>query len=136
MATKISLSQKKLASSRRPEKKVAKPVWKSHSDKDPQILADSCGWVTNETWVGYGVSFSDLESQYRKIEKFQIKKDTMLLKLSKYEVKVWLCWNLIMLPPLQFCMKSNFGEIKWSKNVIFGNFRGSEFWFLVNLSNF
>ena len=42
----------------------------------------------------------------------------------------------MILPPLRFCVKSHFGEFKWSKNVVFGNFRGSEFWFLVNLSNF
>ena len=61
---------------------------------------------------------------------------TMLQKLSKCEVKAWICWNLIILPPLQFYVKSNFGKFKRSKNVIFGNFRGSEFWFLVNLSIF
>ena len=35
---------------------------------------------------------------------------TMLQKLSKCEVKAWLCWNLITLLPLRFCVKSNFGE--------------------------
>ena len=49
---------------------------------------------------------------------------TMLKKLSKCEVKVW---NLIILPPLRFYVKSNFRKFKLSKNVIFGNFRGSEF---------
>ena len=44
--------------------------------------------------------------------------------------------NLIILLPLQFYVKSNFSELKRSKNVVFGNFRSSEFWFLVNLSNF
>ena len=48
---------------------------------------------------------------------------TMLQKLSKCEVKAWLCWNLIILPPLLFWVKSNFGKLKWSKNVIFGNLR-------------
>ena len=52
----------------------------------------------------------------------------MLQKLSKCEVKAWLCWHLIILPPLWFYVKSNFGEFKWSKNVIFGNFRDSELW--------
>ena len=61
---------------------------------------------------------------------------TMLQTLSKCEVKAWLCWNLIILPSLRFYMKSNFGEFKLSNNAIFGNFRASEFWFLVNLSNF
>ena len=56
-------------------------------------------------------------------------KETMLQKLSKCEVKARLCWNLIMLPPLRFCVKSNFGEFKQSKNVDFDNFRGSQFWF-------
>ena len=61
---------------------------------------------------------------------------TMLQKLSKCEVKAWLCWYLIILPPPRFYVRSNFAEFKRSKNVVFGNFRGSEFWFLVNLSNF
>ena len=54
---------------------------------------------------------------------------TMLQKLSKCEVKNWLCWNLIILLLLRFYVKSNFGEFKRSKNVILANFRGSEFWF-------
>ena len=52
----------------------------------------------------------------------------MLQKLSKCEVKAWLWWNLIILLPLRFYVKSNFGEFKRSKNVIFGNFRDSELW--------
>ena len=60
----------------------------------------------------------------------------MLQKLSKCEVKAWFCWNLIILPQLRFYVKSNFVEFKQSKNVVFGNFRGSGFWFLVNLSKF
>ena len=52
------------------------------------------------------------------------------------KLKLYFCWYLIILLPLRFYVKSNFGEFKRSKNVIFGNFRGSEFWFLVNLSNF
>ena len=58
---------------------------------------------------------------------------TMLQKLSKCEVKSWLCRNLIILPPLRFYVKSNFGKFKRSKNVIFGNSRPSELWNLVNL---
>ena len=46
---------------------------------------------------------------------------TMLQKLLKCEVKAWLCWILIILQPLRFCVKSNFGQFKQSKNVIFGN---------------
>ena len=42
---------------------------------------------------------------------------TMLQKLSKCEVKAWLCWKWIILPPLWFYVKSNFGEFKRSKNV-------------------
>ena len=58
---------------------------------------------------------------------------TMLQKLSKCEVKAWLCWNLIILPPLRIYVKSNFGKFKRSKNVIFGSFRDSEIWILLNL---
>ena len=54
----------------------------------------------------------------------------------KCEVKAWLFWSLIILPSLRFYVKSNFGECKRSKNVICGNSRGSESWFLVNLSTF
>ena len=43
------------------------------------------------------------------------------------------CWNLIVLLPLWFYLKSNFGELKRSKNVIFANFRHFEFWNWVNL---
>ena len=57
-----------------------------------------------------------------------------LQKLSKCEVKAWLCWNLTILLALRLYVKSNFGEIKWSKNVIFGNFRDSELWILVKLA--
>ena len=61
---------------------------------------------------------------------------TMLQKLSKCEVKAWLCWDSIILLALRFYVKSKFGKFKWSKSVILANFRGSEFWFLVNLSSF
>ena len=58
---------------------------------------------------------------------------TMLQKLSKCEVRAWLCRNLIILPSLRFHVKSNFGEFKRSKNVIFGNFEHWSLNFLVNL---
>ena len=55
-------------------------------------------------------------------------KSTMVQKLSKCEVKVWLCWHLMILPPVRFSVKPNFVKFKWSKNVILGNFRDSELW--------
>ena len=58
---------------------------------------------------------------------------TMLQELSKCEVNAWLCWKLIILPPLHFYVESNFGEFEQSKNAIFGNFRDSRLWILVNL---
>ena len=58
---------------------------------------------------------------------------TVLQKLAKCEVKPLLFWNVIILPPLRFYVKSNFGEFKQSKNDIFGNCRDSELWILVNL---
>ena len=61
---------------------------------------------------------------------FYTKPFTMLQKLSKCEVKAWLCWYLIISPPLRIHVKSNIGEFKRSKNVIFGNFRDSELWIL------
>ena len=48
---------------------------------------------------------------------------TMLQKLSKCEVKAWLCQNLMIFLPIRFNVKSNFGEFKRSKNVIFCYFR-------------
>ena len=44
---------------------------------------------------------------------------TMLQKLSKCEVKAWLCCNLIILPLLRFYVKSNFGKFKRSKMAFF-----------------
>ena len=52
---------------------------------------------------------------------------TMLQKLTRCEVKARLCWNLIMLPPLRFYVKSTLGEFERLKNVIFGTFRGPKF---------
>ena len=57
----------------------------------------------------------------------------MLLKLSKCEVKAWLCWSLIIIQPIRFCVKSHFGKFKRSNNVIYGNFRDAELWILVDL---
>ena len=45
-------------------------------------------------------------------------------------------WNSIILPPLWFYVKSNFGEFTRTIIVIFDKFRGSEFWFLVDLYKF
>ena len=59
---------------------------------------------------------------------------TMLQKLSKCEVKAWLCRSLIILLPLRFNVKWNFGEFKRSKNVIFENLRDSKLWILVHLA--
>ena len=50
----------------------------------------------------------------------------MLQTFSKCEVKAAWCGNLLISLPLKFYVKSNFGELKGSKNMIFGNFRGSE----------
>ena len=53
---------------------------------------------------------------------------TMLQKLSKCQVKAWLCWNLMILQPLRFYVKFNFGEFKQSINVIFGSFSDLKLW--------
>ena len=58
---------------------------------------------------------------------------TKLQKLSKCEVKAWLCRNLIIWLPFRFYVKSKLGEFKQSKNVIFGNFGHSDLWILINL---
>ena len=51
---------------------------------------------------------------------------TMLQKFSKCEVKAARYGHFSKLLPLRFYVKSNFGELKRSKNVIFANFRVSE----------
>ena len=62
----------------------------------------------------------------KKVHDFLVLQYTRLQKLSKCEVRALLCSNLIILPPLQFYVKSNIGKFKLSKNAIFGNFRGSQ----------
>ena len=53
---------------------------------------------------------------------------TTLQKLSKCEVKAWLCWNLmILLPPLlRFCVKSNFRYSELWKLLKFTKIQTSE----------
>ena len=43
---------------------------------------------------------------------------TMLQKFSKYEVKAAWCVNLPILVSLKFYVKSNFGAIRISENII------------------
>ena len=57
----------------------------------------------------------------------------MLQKLSEFDVKAWICWYLLILPPFRFYVKSILGNFKRSKNVLFGNFRDCELGILVNL---
>ena len=60
----------------------------------------------------------------------------MLQKLSKCEVKAWLCWNSIILPPLRFYVKSNFGKFKRSNDVILAisGTQNFEFWKLLKFT--
>ena len=51
---------------------------------------------------------------------------TMLQKLSKCEIKATRFVNFTICSPRRFFVKSNFDKFKQSKNVIFGNFGGSE----------
>ena len=57
----------------------------------------------------------------------RVEEDTMLQKIFKDEVRASLCGNFTISLTLRFHVKSNFTEFKWSKNVIIGNCRGSEF---------
>ena len=61
----------------------------------------------------------------------QSQKGKSMLRLKNVNLE-----NRKIFLPLRFYVKSNLGEFKWSKNVNFCNSTGSEFWFLVNLSNF
>ena len=48
-------------------------------------------------------SFTNFHKSYDKSTmSFLVYEYTMIQKLSKCEVKVWLCWNLIIWPPLRF----------------------------------
>ena len=97
--------------------------------------------LTRESYIHRLITVISQQAKWYEAKKYQIKgllhliytpkvqHFIMLQKLSKCEVKAWLCWHLIILPPLRFYVKSNFGEFTWSKNVIFDNLRGSEFWF-------
>ena len=57
-------------------------------------------------------------------------KCTMLQKLSKCEVKAVLCGYFTICLPLRFYVKSNFGEFKQPKNVIFDHLETQNFEFL------
>ena len=75
------------------------------SDPNPRPLLhhqDQVQWCLNQKHI-------------RKIWVVSYTVCTVLQKLSKCEVKAWLCWNLIVLPPLRFYVKPNFGEYKQSK---------------------
>ena len=61
------------------------------------------------------LGFSKISISQPRLATTQKHPSTMLQKRSKCEVKTWLCWNLIIFPPLPFCMKSKFGEFKRSK---------------------
>ena len=60
---------------------------------------------------------------------------TMLQKLSKCEVKAWLL-KFENLTVTQILREIKFRQIQTVQKCNFGNFRDSEFWFLVNLSIF
>ena len=57
-----------------------------------------------------------LKTSHHALYNSNSKKGTMFQKFSKCEVNAWLSWSLIILPPLWFYVKSNFGEFKRSKN--------------------
>ena len=82
-------------------------------------------------WLTKMVSFKNCNLSFDQIQRVTFQ-NTMLQKVSKCEVKAWPCWKLIILLSLQFYVKSNFGEFKRPKNVIFDNFRYSELWIMVN----
>ena len=91
-------------------------------------LQDLQFWQILYTYnVIFGQNLSNFHVEFHK--NCQI---TMLQKLWKCEVKAWLCWNLIILLSPQFYARSNIGDFKRSKNVIFGNFRDSDLWILVD----
>ena len=48
-------------------------------------------------------------------------------KFSKCEVKAAQFWNFTILLPLKFYVKSNFGELKWSKMLFLAILEGLNF---------
>ena len=69
------------------------------------------------TWNQIWVNSNSLKMSF-----LAIFRDSELWNLVNLELKNWsfFCQS-------DFYVKSNFGNFKWSKNVIFGNFRGSDF---------
>ena len=94
------------------------------------IVAINVGPSSRITVVSDLIWWTYIMKRFRAVRKSYC---TMLQKLSKCEVKAWLCWYLIILSPLWFDVKSSFGEFKRSKNVIFGNFKNSELWIFGKL---
>ena len=62
-----------------------------------------------------------------------IRLHTMVQKLSKCEVKAWLCWNLIILLHSDFTWNSILGNSNGPKMSFFGNLKDSELKILENL---
>ena len=83
--------------------------------------------------MGLSKSGDSKDRYYTRVPDRGVNGGTMLQKLSKYEVKAWLCWNLIILLRLRFYVKSNFGEFKWSKNVFLAILETLNLEILVNL---
>ena len=77
---------------------------------------NSIGWIILENCFQFGRNKS-----------FHLHQSTMLQKFSKCQVKAKRSGNLIILLPLKFYVKSNFGGLKRSKMWLFAVFEGLNF---------
>ena len=80
--------------------------------------------LTRESYIHRLITVISQQAKWYEAKKYQIKgllhliytpkvqHFIMLQKLSKCEVKAWLCWHLIILPPLWFYVKSNLVILK------------------------
>ena len=106
--------------------------------KHPYVLLrlQSCLWQ-NSNLVHLGLSLqTDVCSDLRLSFNFAVNTHFHPKQVFKATKRLLTIYFVIILPPLRFYVKTTIDQFKRSKNVVFGNFRGCEFWFLVNLSNF
>ena len=94
-------------------------------------------WGFSDIWLSNDCMPVKDQKKSQILITFLIWNEVFTLHYAPETFKKWLqgltLLNLIILLPLRLYVKSNFGKFKWSKKVIFGNFRNYELWILVNL---
>ena len=87
-------------------------------------------WTINLAKVGILYFYGSKNNTHTYLDPFSTNGDYALCSRDFQNV---LIWSFHDFTATQTYVKSNFGELKRSKNVIFGNLGDSEFWILVNL---